>query len=170
MAATEIASMNHRHEAIALWMLANPDKPLKECAIALGYTQSWLSIIINSQAFRDYYGKMREECDGPEIISLREKLTGVANMAIERLGERAQCEQDTKLLLDIADKALHRLGYAPQRGPEPAPSSTTVNQQNNFYTADPSLLAQARAAMLTKNDSKETILDALPAPEEVPAG
>lgn len=165
----DIASLNHRHEAIALWLLANPDRPLKECAAQLGYSQSWLSIIINSQAFRDYYGKMREEMDGPEIISLREKLTGLAHMTVERLAEKAQHVEDPSKLLEIADKALHRLGYAPSRGPEPAQASVT-NQQNNYYVVDKDLLSQARATMLEKKSSNQELhLNALPAPEEVPA-
>ena len=49
-----------RHEAVLLWLLRNPTKPLKLCARETGYSQSHVSRIVNSPDFQRHYCSARD--------------------------------------------------------------------------------------------------------------
>jgi hypothetical protein len=163
MAENQIKAMRPRHEAILNWIVANPERSMGECAAEFGVSRSWLSIIVNSQAFRDRMAERQEDVFTEVVVPLRDKMAGVAHRAYERLSEKVEVEGDTKTLLEIADKTAHRLGYAPTRGPEPSQAPIAV-QQNNYYVSQDAL-ARARGRMIELSKEK----DGLPAPQELPA-
>lgn len=164
VAETQLKALRPRHEAILNWIVANPERSMGECAVAFGVSRSWLSIIVNSQAFRDRMQERQEEVFTEVVVPLRDKMAGVAHRAYERIAEKIDCEGDIRTLLEIADKTAHRLGYAPTRGPEPAPGAVTNVQQNNYFVSKEAL-DQARGRILEA--AKET--HALPLPKELPA-
>ena len=140
-----IAKVSHLHEALLNHLIVNPRASGTELALAFNRTPAWISTIINSQIFRAKLAERQDTVFIEAVIDVRGKLEGVANAAVEKLGVCLQNSQDPKYVLDVADKALHRLGYAPSRTP-PAPASTTVNQQVNLYgQVDASTIANARA-------------------------
>ena len=147
MAAVQLQNVRLRHQAIADWLIANPDRSQGECAAAFGITQAWLSVVVNSDIFRDYLQTRLNEVSTPVMFTLREKLMGVAHRAVEKLGSAVDASSDPEFLLAAADKTLHRLGYAPTRGPEPAVQNV-ANQQNNFYVVDRETLDGARRRYL----------------------
>ena len=49
----QIKKLGWWHTAIMEWMLANPDKTLRECAENFDVTQPWLSSVINSDLFQE---------------------------------------------------------------------------------------------------------------------
>ncbi len=49
-----------RHEAVLLWCLKNPTKPLRHCAGETGYSESHLSRIVNSPDFQRHYRAARK--------------------------------------------------------------------------------------------------------------
>lgn len=158
----QLQKMAPKHQMIAQYMLANPTASQGQIAAAFGMTQSWLSIIVNSQAFAEYMATLNEEILHERVIPLRDKLLGVSHRAVEKLGAAVEASADPQFLLAAADKTLHRLGYAPARGPEPLPSQ--VNVQQNILVADKEMLAEARGRMLAAATRTSS---ALPAPEEV---
>lgn len=181
MAQVQIQTLKPRHVAIADWLIAHPDGTLGQCARELGYTQTWISIIVNSDAFKQFLARRQESYFDERIVPLRDKVVGVAHRAVERLAEHVEVSGDPNFLLATADKTLHRLGYAPTASQPPAPQGQ-VNIQNNYYT-DKETLARARERMLNgtaqMSPAQElqssgedylgrTIVDssALPAPEE----
>lgn len=164
MAAVQLQNVRLRHQAIADWLIAHPDRPQSECAAAFNLTQAWLSVIINSDIFREYLQARLNEVSTPVMFTLREKLMGVAHRAVEKLGDAVDVSADPEFLLAAADKTLHRLGYAPSRGPEPA-ATAVINQQNNVYVVDKETLDGARRRYL----QAVGVPVALPAPEGVPA-
>ncbi len=164
MAAVQLSNIRLRHQAIADWLIANPDRTQGECAQAFGITQAWLSVIVNSDIFREYLQSRLNEVSTPVMYTLREKLMGVAHRAVEKLGACVDNSQDPEYILAAADKALHRLGYAPTRGPEPAVQQVT-NQQNNIYVVDRETLDGARRRYL-----QAAGVTALPQPEGLQAG
>lgn len=170
MKAMSIKNIRQKHEAIIDYMIANPDAKQGKIAQEFGFTQSWLSIVMNSDAFKSRLAEKNEEVFREIVIPLREKLEGVAHRAVEKLGEKVNDSQDAKFLLEAADKTLHRLGYAPNKGPDPGQSNTTI-QQNNFYTVDSEALKAARDKMDgIREVSGEVVEDdviELPAPEGV---
>lgn len=168
MAQVQIRKVSVKHEAIADWLLTNPQRSMEECARHFGITRAWLSVVVNSQAFREMLALKGQEVFEQTVVPLRDKLNGVAHRAVEKLGDVVDNAQDPKLILDIADRTLHRLGYAPSKGPTVGDGATVV-QQNNFYQTDPETLRAARERMLTGQPVKQEgeTYDALPASEEV---
>jgi hypothetical protein len=163
---------SHRHEAILQWLIANPERKLGECAKEFQLTQAWLSCIIHSDTFQEQLKKRQDECFSTAVISLRERISGVAAVAMDRLGEKVENTQDANFLLKAADMAMRHLeprkGLGGPRGP-----GTGVNfQQNNYYAmADPGALSRARERMHRMREiekGSEVILEekTLPAPQE----
>lgn len=139
----QIDKVNHHHEAIADLMLAFPEMKKGEIAIRMGYTQAWLSAIINSDAFVAYFEVRRmqynQELNQKTVI----KLYNVAMKAMDKVDQALDAtDLDPRYALDAKDKALTQLGFGP-KGNHGAP---TVVQQNNFYASKDSL-TEARQRM-----------------------
>lgn len=117
MAEIQIVELNHRHMAIAEYLLANPSARLTEVAAAVGLSPSWVSVVTNSDLFREYLRQRSREINDVVHISLQEKVQGIAHRAVEKLGEAVDNSQDPAFLLAAADKTLHRLGYGAKQGP-----------------------------------------------------
>lgn len=147
MGTVQIKRLANRHEAIAQWMIANPMASMEECAQEFELTRAWLSTVIHSELFQEYLQGLREDYQCQFIMPLRDKLNGVAHRAVEKLGAAIDNTNDAKFLLEAADKTLHRLGYAPSRGPETAQAASVVQ---NVVMIDGELLASARQSMLEK--------------------
>jgi len=152
-------------------ILANPMLTQGEVAMALGYTESWVSMIINSDAFQQELKERDDQIFEEVVIPLRKKLEGVAHRAVERLGERLEDEDaEGNFILSVADKMLHRLGYAPTKGPTVV-MDNSAPMQNNFYSVDTNVLAAARAALLQRGgDCARSDGAVLPAPARVLPG
>lgn len=158
------------HKAMAQWMIANPLAPRSSMAAAFQISQEWCGRIVNSEAFKHYLRELDEGVAEQLIIPLRGRLIGVADLALEKLGLAVEASSDPRFLLDAADKTLHRLGYAPSKGPA-APTIQNV-QQNNVYVADADALRRARerihaSAQAAQAQAQIQALNELPAPEEV---
>lgn len=141
-----LQKLRPKHIAIAQLVAANPTIKQGEIAAHFGMTQTWVSIIMNSDAFKEYLATIDQRVVDDVVIPLRQKLVGVAHRAVEKLGQAVDASQDPEFLLKAADKTLHRLGYAPTKGPEEAPRQ--LNVQNNYYTVSKEALAQAREKMV----------------------
>jgi hypothetical protein len=133
MAQVQLVELNHRHMAIAEYLLANPSARLKEIAAAVGMSVSWVSIVTNSEVFREYLQQRNREIADTIHLSLQEKVVGIAHRAVEKLGDAVDDSQDPAFILAVADKTLGRLGYGAKGaqvnvqagGPLPAASTHT---------------------------------------------
>jgi len=117
------------YAAIADWMIANPDGSMAQCARDLGKASSTISLIKNTDLFRDYLATRRKEWEARHDYALRAKTTKVALTALDILSEQLEKKRDNvpiNTVNAIATSALDRLGYSPQ-GPTPA-----AVQVNNY--------------------------------------
>ena len=112
--AYEPQKLNHRHEGVALWLVANPSGTLTECAGELGYTVAWVSRLVASDMFQAYYKELCRERNEPVVHSIGEKMSHVAHLALDRMQERLLPGGGASdgLVLNAADKLLTKLGYA----------------------------------------------------------
>jgi len=170
----QLEDINHRHEAIADMMLSHPDLKKGEIAKKLGYTQPWLSAVINSDAFKLYYEKRRMQYTAELHNQTVQKLYAVAmksaDLVLERLEESDPDElPDDRFLIDSGDKALHRLGYGPTAGVAPNGGTT-----NNIYLVDPTTLRKAQERLNSTQDesvfNQESGNEALPSSWESDPG
>ena len=144
----QVENISFSHHAIIDWVLSNPDQNLSECAKTFGYTQPWLSTIIHSDAFKTEFARRRNMLDEHMAMGIQRKMAEVSKKALDKIEEMLDGgeEMDPRLVLDIADKTLHRQGYAPSRN-----GINIYNQQNNVIPlsgpVDRTLLQEARNIM-----------------------
>ena len=128
----ELKKLSHRHEEVLMWLLLNPDKSQRDCARELNFTEGWLSQIISSDLFQIRLAELREQDFNVSVLSLREKLTAVANLSLEKQLEKLELENDFDKIQKAGDSALKRLGYGigKQEGPQaPAQPGVVINNQ-----------------------------------------
>lgn len=165
-----IQTCNFSHDAIAQWLIANPDGKLGDCAIHFGYTQPWLSVIIHSDAFQARYRELLGDADAAIISDIPAKIRGVASRALDGLADAVELAVNSEqtllhrgFLLETSDKLLRDLGYGPNK------AAVQINnpqvQHNTYIGVDPELLASARDRMLRLRERQEAVvINALPAP------
>lgn len=136
----QLKRMSVRHDAIAEFLIANPNMRMGAVAAAFGVSPAWLSTIIHSDIFQEYYKRVKGEFIDTRILPLRDKLMGIVDTAVDRLAEQAQVA-DTKTTLDIADRILGRLGY----GTKPQGPTTIVQNNVVMSSLTPQELADARS-------------------------
>lgn len=153
MAAIQPKKMNWWYQSIIEWMIENPDQPLRVCAQEMGVTQSWLSCIIHSDAFKLAYSQARGEHFENTSYSVISKMEGIAIQAAGLISERLELEGDDIPLGQLnstAELALKALGFTSSHG---RPSSVNVNLSNQNGTVGVSIaverevLQESRARM-----------------------
>lgn len=159
-----LVSISEWYERIIDWMALNPTKRLFDCAKELNVAPDWLSVIINSDSFRQAVIK-RREVKGLDLIVQRaeERLGALAHITVETLAERVSYQGNTmptEDLVDIANMAMKNI-----KG-EPALPGTVIN---NTVMVDASLLAQARQQMV-EGKATEVKEEALEPPKEKEIG
>lgn len=138
----QVKDLSHTHEQVINWLILNPHLKLRECADHFGYTQSWLSTLIHSDAFQAQLKSRQEQVFAQVAGSIPEKLAAAADVAIEKLSEKVEKSEDPEFILDAFDKILHRAGYAPASAKNPG--GNTVNNTLNVFQVDKATLASAR--------------------------
>lgn len=134
-----IQKVSHTHEMLLNWLIENPEKSLRMCADHFGYTQAWVSQIIHSDVFQAQLKLRQGEVFSRVAADIPEKLRGLADVAIEKVGEALEKSEDGEFALDVFDKTMHRLGYAPSTARNPG--LPQVVQQNNFFIGKEDLAA-----------------------------
>lgn len=148
---TQPALNTHRpvkwwHEAIVDDMLAFPTDTLKQRSARLNYTVSWLSIVINSDAFKAMYEQRRANFKERLDSSIAHKTAEVANRALDALLETMEKKRDKlpfEALTDLTDRTLERLGY----GVKPKTSAPQVNVSIGLPPVSREQLEAARSAL-----------------------
>lgn len=159
----QLQSMSVFHEELLNFIIVDARPGFQTRAAAhFGVTRSWICQIIHTDMFQARLRDRQDEVAGV-VVDMRAKLATVADQALDRLADRVQLETDPKVLSDVADKALGRLGY----GAPPAGSSAVVNNtQNNYYGVDPANLAAARKRLREKGEEARARSE-LPAPKSI---
>lgn len=112
MAENQIKSLRPHHDAILNYLLANPTAKMTEVASEFGVTPAWLSVVINSDVFQTKLRARQDEVFECTIAAdIKDKLLGVAHLAVEKLSESLSYETDTKTISDATNMALKNLGF-----------------------------------------------------------
>lgn len=159
-----IAKLNFSHEAIIRFMLENPNVTQNEVAAHFGYSVSWISIIVHSDAFRAKWKEMSGRADELVLADIPAKMRGVASLAIEALGDQVQIAAENpnilnrSFLLETSETLLSKLGYGakPQAGiniPVPPGGAAHVT------VVDASALERARARLTESRANNATVID-----------
>lgn len=136
----QVLKLSHRHEAIMNFMLENPEVSKGDIAAHFGVTPAWLSVVINSDAFQHELRQRQDAIFGDTRLSIRDKMTGLADRAAERLLE----EVDNMSIRDLqssADLALKAIGLGARRESFGSVHVTQIN----MGSVSPEQLAEARS-------------------------
>lgn len=137
-----LKKLNHRHQQICNWLLMHPDRTQGDCARELNYTEAWLSMIINSDAFQALYQQRAEATGQVAVHSIANKLKGVAGLALEKAAEKLQGPMCSEQFLgNTMKETLKALGYS---GNDTQPQY----HQHEHIHVDGTLLVQARERAL----------------------
>lgn len=156
MAEVQVKRVSVRHDAIMDYMLANPTVPLGAVAVEFCVSQAWLSVIIHSDTFQQQLSEKKSELFGAAVVPVRQKLNGVASLALDKLAdvlENASPVSDKTFIANTADAILKSCGYAPKSGPGVAVGEV-VNNTQNIIVVNKESLADARKLMLTVSPPK----------------
>lgn len=125
----QIAKVNPWHLRLADWLIIHGNSKgwNARAAEEFGVTQAWISTVVHSDAFQDYYQRRNDEHSKALLSSVAEKIAGAAGQAIDLLAERLELEgkvlpYDT--LLETVDVLGKRAGLGEHKGAAP---QTTVN-------------------------------------------
>lgn len=131
--APRVAKVRYSHQAMIDMLIANPSIKQAELASAFGYTQSWISQIIGSDAFQAALGQRRAELINPVLVqSIEERLRGLAFQATEVIAEKLEATRNPELAIQALSISAKALGFG-ARGP----AGSQQNIQNNFVVQLP---------------------------------
>lgn len=159
------------YPAIADAMLRNPDYSQEKIARELGKTPVTISMIVNTDLFRDYFAQRRKDWERTHDASLVQKTMKVASSALDILAESMEKKRDSipiGQLTQIATSALDRLGYSPNKPAAPA-GGLTVNAQNAQLVMPVSAdqLREAQDAIRLAQSRRVAPIPVLPEPQTV---
>ncbi len=123
--------LNYTHEDCIDAILANPAISQNELAIRYGYTASWISLIINSDAFQAALAKRRDEVISPELRATVEErfralITESQRVLLDYL-HKPTCHPN--LALGVLGTASKAMGYGARE--------QTLNINTSFVVALP---------------------------------
>lgn len=140
------------YSAIADAMIRNPDLRMQDIAALLGKHPNTVSMIVNTDMFREYFAQRKEAWRQDHDHALRAKLTDVATESLDIVLEQLKAKR-TQIPLNVAlkvtESALDRLGYAPSSGPEVVVNNTVDARQQSVSVQglSASELEEARQAL-----------------------
>ena len=113
-----VAKMRYTHTDIIDFIIANPSVSQGELAIRYGYTQSWISLVMSSDAFKSALAARRAEVTDPVLLaSVNERFEAMTKRSLERLMEKldAPVVSDNIVLraVELGAKAMGVGGNAP---------------------------------------------------------
>lgn len=120
-----IATVRYTHDAIIDEILMNPAISQGEISRLFGYTQAWVSIIVNSDAFKERLAERKGELIDPKITAtLEARAETVSKLALDRLMEEIE-RPGPKKIMDLVSAAKLGLGDRMVKNPNV--------QNNNLY-------------------------------------
>jgi hypothetical protein len=134
-----VQKMNYSHTALIDQVIANPWMTQRDLAALFGYTESWISLVMSSDVFKEALAARRDEVVTPTVIaSVEQRLEGLARQSLDRLREALDRSFDPELALQTAALTVKALGFgARDRG--------SVGVQNNYVVVVPQKEANSKS-------------------------
>lgn len=116
----EIQKVRYTHEAMIEMIVANPSVSQGELARTFGFSDAWISTVVNSDAFQAKLAQVKEELINPEIrIQINERFRALATKSVQVLMEKLSgpanqvSDQVALRAAELGAKALGLGGNAP---------------------------------------------------------
>ena len=153
----QIENVKEWHKDIFNWEIQHPGEKMAICAMHFGVSASWISIIKNSDIYREYAARQRGDHNERVSKSVIEGVEEVAKVSLDVLQTRISAERESiglGIVNDAASMALKALGFGAKSSGRDVPA---VNI--NLGVVDPELLNRAREKMRLVNAHEAPALD-----------
>ena len=129
MSEVGIQKVRYTHEGMINWLISNPDRSQRDAALYFNITESWLSCVVNSDAFKMKLHERQEQVFSLIAAGIPEKLNAATAISLDKLTAKLIKTDDGGYILDATEKLLKANGYAPQGQRTVAPvNHGTLNQ------------------------------------------
>ena len=144
--------VRYSHEAMADMLIADPTITQNSIAAYFGRTPTWISIVINSDAFQAFYSARKAELIDPELVAtVRERLQALTVRSLQVLQEKMMRPADQipdNLALKAAELGAKGLGLGGNAPPPPPPNPAEylpaiVERLNRLQGRAPQLVSDA---------------------------
>lgn len=136
-AAGAIATVSYTHDAMIDLIIARPQIKQNELAKHFGYTEPWVSRILNSDAFQARLSARKTEMVDPTILAtVDEKLRTAASLSLDVVIEKLTLTKNPDLATKVMEISTKAMGYGARQN--------NVAVQNNFVVAMPPRAASAK--------------------------
>ena len=136
-AANSIQRVRYTHDSMIDLMLATPGISNAQLAAHFGYTQAWVSRVVNSDAFNARLAERKDEVIDPAIrLSIGEKFRAAADASLDIVLNKLHNTQSAELALKVMDISVKAMSYGARTADQ-----TVVN--NTFVVALPGKAASA---------------------------
>jgi hypothetical protein len=131
MAQNQIATVRWQHDAIIDAMLADPTLTRADLARSFKYSETWISIILNSDSFKERFAERKGQITDPILqATINERLDGIAMRSLDKIIERLDGPGAGGIkLADLVSVAKLGVGDKNTRPSGPV-------QQNNLYVVN----------------------------------
>ena len=120
MAEVQIQSMRPKHHAIIDRLIIDPTIKMSHLAAEIGVTPAWLSVVMNSDVFREEYIQRRMEHNSGLSSVIVQRQLEIALKALNKLDLVLDSDDvEDRLVLDAAEKTTRMLGFSPSAGNAP---------------------------------------------------
>lgn len=162
-ASVQLNKMSVQHHRLLDYILANRTRKnwRKACCEEFGISQSWLSIVMNSDCFRERFEQRRQLHDQEMAQVIVAKQAEVGLKALQKLDAILDDDEvEDRLVADVANNAMKNLGLVPSRGvgPQLEREYTRIETQE----VSPGVLMQARTTYRSITSGEKA---ALPSPD-----
>lgn len=136
------------HEELLEYLLVNPRASLQEISFYFNATPSWISIVRNSDAFKELYAQRRQAHFDRVSITVADRVIALADVTLDALTVKMEkhIAADTATidqLKEVGDMALKALGFGAKSHTNVNINAPTTNQ--NVFV-DKGTLERAREA------------------------
>lgn len=113
----QVSKLRTRHYAVMDWMLEHPDATQSEAAAALGYSQTWMSLLMSSDLFKAEFARRRAALEEYVSAQIGARLSNVAQKGLSVMERGLDPDPATgalpapKVVKEYTDTALRALGY-----------------------------------------------------------
>lgn len=129
-AALAISRVKYSHDAMIDILIADPSISQGAIAQQFGYTQAWVSRVMNSDAFLARMAERKSDLVDPSIaLTLDEKFRALANQSIDIVMEKLAVTKNPDTALKALEMSSKALGYGARQ--------QNLNLQQNFVVAMP---------------------------------
>lgn len=130
-AADALKRVRFQHDAIIDMIIAEPGISQGALAAAFGFTEAWISRVINSDAFNVMLAQRKQELIDPTLIaSVEERLREAATLSLDVVIKKLKAAPTLDQALKAVEVTSKALGYG-------ARTDNSVNINTNYVVALP---------------------------------